>query len=74
MLFFFMKLGWGLLSKLNYLWVQVVKSKYKVPNVFLPHLVKPRTFSNLGKGIYEVSEFVENSVVWDIGCGRTVNF
>jgi len=48
---FIMKCGWELCTKRDFLWVQIICSKYDYGESIFPHIDQNRTRSNLWKGI-----------------------
>ena len=71
---FMAKIGWGLITNLDDLWVWVLRSKYRCGNDLIPQVRKGSDSSNLWKGICQAWNIVENNVIWRLGDGPRVKF
>ncbi|KAK5802874.1 hypothetical protein PVK06_030502 [Gossypium arboreum] len=70
---FLMKVGFNIVKKLNQLWVQVLKAKYKWVGK-LPSVLNESNASLLWKRICRVWSKAREGIVWNIGKGLNVDF
>lgn len=71
---YMMKLGWGLISKKNALWSQVLRFKYGCGNRSIPTIKCSSRASHHWRGICQLWPFVENGILWIIKSGHDVRF
>ncbi|XP_061351083.1 uncharacterized protein LOC133296147 [Gastrolobium bilobum] len=71
---FSMKLGFGLISKVEDLWVKVLKAKYKVNDAMIPNIPVSKNASNAWKGIQQVWGQVQMGARILLGDGRNIKF
>lgn len=70
---FMMKVAWGLVTKSDALWVQVLKSKYKFSKEEIPWSLKQRYGSPLWKGVCLVWPLVKKNCQWSLRSGKSVS-
>lgn len=70
---FLMKLGWGIFTLPNALWMKVLRSKYMIEEVGVPQPVAKSGDSPLWKGICKVWDSILKGIQWVIGNGRILN-
>ncbi|KAL4356252.1 hypothetical protein AHAS_Ahas09G0068100 [Arachis hypogaea] len=61
---FLMKLAWNLVTKTNFLWVKVMKSKYECSGDAFPKVHQKPNFSNAWKGIVKVWNQFKINIIW----------
>jgi len=71
---FLMKLGWGILSEPDSLWVAVLRSKYVKSDAVIPDLKAKGILKPLWKGIFGVWQKVLKGIKWVVGNGEIVRF
>ena len=71
---FLMKIGWGLLTKPNSLWVRVLKSKYGMLDLVNVNMDLPTSSSYLWRTICRVWKNVKVGVKWSLGDGKKMKF
>lgn len=70
---FLLKLGFQILSNTKSLWVQILKSKYRVVGI-IPRSIARTNYSFVWRSLSKVWSEVISNVIWSIGDGRLVNF
>lgn len=69
-----MKVGWIICSHPTYLWVQVVRSKYKCGSQLIPVISKPKIASNFWHGVCKAQIHVKFAITWHFGNGEKIRF
>ena len=69
-----MKIGWGLISSPNSLWVKVLLSKYGLDHTLLPNVLPTKYGSYMWKAVGGIWPEVLKGIKWDIGNGNKVRF
>lgn len=69
-----MKLGWGVLTKTEALWVQVLRHKYSFDSDSIPPVLKKTTASDVWRGICDIWSPLRNGIRWSLGDGNSVSF
>lgn len=65
-----MKLGWGILTQPNSLWVTVLKTQYIKDGDALTEVSTRRNVSSLWRGICSVWQYVIQGIKWILGDGK----
>ena len=71
---FMAKVGWGLISRKDDLWVKVVRAKYKCGQDLIARIKHHRQSSNLWKGISKARSLVQDGISWSLGRGDSIRF
>lgn len=71
---YLMKLGWGILTNRNALWVRVLCYKYGCGNLTVPIMTCGSRVSHLWRGICQYWPMVDQGILWIIKNGTGVRF
>ena len=71
---FIMKLCWGLTTRREALWVQILRGKYKCGDLEMPSISEQRVASLTWRGICEVWKDFQKGVGRKVGNGRSTSF
>lgn len=69
-----MKLNWGLIVRLEALWVKVLRSKYSGGIGVMSEVKRCHFESESWKGVKKTWESLMEGVIWNIRDGHTTNF
>ncbi|KAF2291039.1 hypothetical protein GH714_019273 [Hevea brasiliensis] len=71
---FLLNLAWEISTNPHALWVQVIRSKYKVGDDPLPQCLRAYNCSNLWRNIVWIWSSFQNGVCWSLGNGKLARF
>lgn len=71
---FMMKIAWGIVNNINYLWVKVLRAKYKLGDNLIPEQIFRKNCSNLWKGVMGVWTDFLHGLGWSIGTVTLFDF